>query len=156
VLAELSTDNAARLLPGRSLLLGGSQEEGGSRITVSAARDHSPGRAVIEIEGIDSIEAAEDLRGRTLYAPRSEIGPPPKGAYYAFQLLGMRAVTISGEVLGRIVEIRPTGGADLLVVHGSGREHLIPFVRSICPRIDPEEGLIEVDPPKGLLELDEI
>ncbi len=82
-------------------------------------------------------------------------GPGEKQLELDRRLIDRRFLLLEEE-LGRVEEIRQTGGADLLVVRGGGRERLIPFARSICPRVAPAEGVIEIDPPEGLLELDEV
>jgi 16S rRNA processing protein RimM len=123
---------------------------------VLAVQERGKGRAAVEIEGVGTIEQAEALRGQRLFRPAGAAPRLPEGRFYAFELIGMRVVTAKGEEIGLVEEIRQTGGADLLVVRGGGRERLIPFARSICPRVAPAEGVIEIDPPEGLLELDEV
>jgi 16S rRNA processing protein RimM len=153
VLAEVDVDDVAHLT-GCEMLIG--EEQAVSPVRVTRARLHGRGRAVLKLEGTDSIDQAERFRGATLFDRRSRVSPPPEGSYYAFQLLGLRVITTEGREVGRIAEIRPTGGADLLVVRGEGRERLVPFARSICTRVDLENGVIRIDPPEGLLELDEV
>lgn len=124
-----------------------------AEMTVVAARAHGDGRAVVEFEGVETIEKAETLRDAALLRAAGASGPAPEGRFYARELIGLRVVRASGEEIGRVAEIRETGGADLLVVRGAEREHLIPFARSICVDIEPAAGRIVVDPPDGLLEL---
>jgi ribosomal 30S subunit maturation factor RimM len=45
-----------------------------------------------------------------------------------------------------------TGGTEILVVKGSGKEYLIPFAETICTEVDIAKKVIRVDPPEGLLE----
>lgn len=120
---------------------------------VLSARQHGAGRAVVEIEGVETIEMAETLRDGTMLRERASSMPPPEGSFYAQDLLGLQVVTVGGESLGRVAEIRETGGTDLLVVPSGGREILIPFARAICTEIDLAGGRIVVDPPEGLLDL---
>jgi 16S rRNA processing protein RimM len=85
----------------------------------------------------------------------------PDGAYYIFELVGLRVGTLDGRDLGTVRDVLLTGGTPLLVVEpeADGRtpspreEILIPAARAICTRIDPAGGTITVAPPDGLLEL---
>ena len=82
----------------------------------------------------------------------------PEGAYYIFELVGMRVRTREGLDLGVVRRVMETGGAPLLIVERAeplqaSREILIPAARSICTRIDRIARVITVDPPEGLLEL---
>jgi len=112
---------------------------------------------VFKFAGVDSIAAARQLVGREIQIPAQESAELPAATYYVGDLLGCRVVELkSGAELGRVQELIPTGGTDLLAVrNSSGREILIPFAQEICRRIAPEEKLIEVVLPEGLAELNE-
>ena len=60
----------------------------------------------------------------------------------------------TGTELGRVRAVQDDGGAVHLVVETpEGKELLIPFAQEFCPRIAPEEKLIEVTLPPGLRNL---
>jgi 16S rRNA processing protein RimM len=112
-------------------------------------------RAVIRLEGIADARAAEVLIGSDILLQSKDLVDLPEGTYYIFHLVGLRVLLPGRRVLGTVVEIIPTGGTDLLLVHDEGdREILIPFAQSICRRVDLQEGVIEVEPPEGLLDAD--
>src|SRR5512142_1746398 len=46
------------------------------------------GRFVLKLEGVDSIDAAERLRGLELRIPEEELQALPEGSYYHHQLTG--------------------------------------------------------------------
>ncbi len=71
--------------------------------------------------------------------------------------MGCRVVEqASGEELGRVRELTPTGGTDLLAVETpEGKELLIPFAEEFCLRVAPDQKLIEVALPDGLRDLNE-
>jgi len=112
---------------------------------------------VFKFAGVDSIAAARQLAGHEIQIPATESPELPATTYYVSDLLGCRVVDLkSGAELGRVQELIPTGGTDLLAVRdSSGREILIPFAQEICRRIAPEEKLIEVALPDGLAELNQ-
>ncbi len=153
VVVELGVAEPAGLLRASRLRAGaaGSPER---EVTVLAARRYGAGRAVARLAGVESPEAAAALRGATLWVDREALPPAPEGTELAVDYIGARVVTTAGREVGRVREIRETGGADLLVVTDGGRERLIPFVDAICTRVDLQRGLIEIDPPEGLLDLE--
>ncbi len=60
----------------------------------------------------------------------------------------------SGAELGSVRAVQNDSGAVRLVVETpEGKELLIPFAQEFCPRIAPEEKLIEVTLPEGLRDL---
>jgi 16S rRNA processing protein RimM len=110
-------------------------------------------RPVIGIAGIDTIDAAEALRGLELRIPVERLTPLPAGAYYHHDLVGCAVETRSGEVVGTVREIDRAGGGARLVVAGARGEVLIPLAEEICTTIDPAAKRIVIDPPEGLLDL---
>lgn len=113
------------------------------------------GKLVVRLEGCDTIEEAAAWRGSEVILAAEAFDPPPAGSYYPHELIGCEVSSSDGRAIGRVEEVLRTGGAELLVIRSAGREHLVPFAREICRRVDPEARRIEIDPPEGLLDLDE-
>lgn len=111
-------------------------------------------RWVLKFEGVDSISAAEELRGWKVQIPEEELGPPPEGEYYLGDLVGCRIVDIAtGREIGTVEDVLEPGGSLLLEVSGAGGEILIPFVDEICREVSREKREIRVELPEGLEEL---
>ncbi len=144
---ELLVDPLAEpevLAPGRYVFLEG------RRLRVLSCR-WQRGRAVLRLEGIEDRTAAEAYRFRYLEVPQEELGPLGEGEYYYFQLVGLQAVTSSGERLGTVRQVMETGGGNqVLVVHGPRGEVLLPAVEDFV-RVDLEAGLVVVEDVPGLL-----
>jgi len=105
-----------------------------------------------KLAGIDSVEAAETLRGAEIGLPRGEAPPLPQGHYFVDQLLGLRVVTSGGREVGRVADVLATGANDVYVVRGDGGEVLIPAIRDVVLEINPDDGTIRIEPLPGLLE----
>lgn len=110
---------------------------------------------ILQFSGVDSITEAEGLRGRLVMIPRAErtrLGP---NQYYLWELVGCVVVRRSGEPLGTVVGVEPTGGVDLLRVSDSrsAEDVLIPLAEEICTGIDVAARRIVIEPPEGLLDL---
>jgi len=110
------------------------------------------GRIVLKFTGIDTVEDAEKLRGAEICIDEADAVELDEGEFFDWQLEGCAAVTIDGTELGKVKELLRTGGTELLVIKGDGREYLIPFAESICTEVDIDGKKITVDPPEGLLE----
>jgi 16S rRNA processing protein RimM len=117
------------------------------------------GGIILKFSGVDSISAAERLRGRHVLIPRQERVKLPEGSYYLWELAGCRVIRNAGaglEVVGTVTEVERTAGGDILHVAGerdAKRELLIPLAETICTRIDTRKKEIWIEPPEDLLEL---
>ena len=120
---------------------------------IENAWDHR-GRLVLKLEGVDSISAAEELRGSEVCIPYEELGPPPEGQHYYVDLVGcvVREADTDREI-GTVEAILEPGGPLVLEVRRGSREILIPFIREICVAVEPSEKSIRVRMPEGLEEL---
>lgn len=113
---------------------------------------------VLRFAGVDSIAEAERLRGRVVVIPRGERTRLGASRYYVSELRGCSVVHRSGEALGTVTGVEPTGGVDLLKVRPDGaaqgaEDLLIPLAEEICIEIDVAARRIVIEPPEGLLEL---
>jgi 16S rRNA processing protein RimM len=144
-------------------------------LTVATVRWHT-GRLLIGFDGIMDRDQAEGLRGvwLTLDSAQAESSDDPD-EFHDHELIGLAVVTVSGEPVGRVTDVRHFG-QDLLVIEPAGRAGaepaaagpagpvrpgqpaqpdglLVPFVAAIVPEVDVAAGRLVIDPPPGLLEL---
>ncbi len=107
---------------------------------------------------MDSISAAETLKGFEIQVPLSERVALTTGQYFFSDLMGC-AVWEQGAAaaLGVVRDVQHTGegkrGTPLLVVDTPSGEMLIPFAAEICTRIDLATRRIDVSLPEGLRDL---
>jgi 16S rRNA processing protein RimM len=153
VIVNPETDFAeTRFAVGQVMLVGPAGRASPRRIT--AARFHQ-GRPVVALEGVATMNEAEDLAGAELWMPASAIPPLPAGTFYRHDLVGCEVRDVSDAVVGRVTDVHGPIDRSHLVVEGPRGEVLIPLVDHICVRVDPAARLIVVDPPDGLLEANE-
>jgi 16S rRNA processing protein RimM len=121
-------------------------------LTVKESRWHS-GTLLLRFAGIEDRTAAEELRGTWLVVDSADLGPTgDPDEFYDHELVGLAAVTVGGEPVGVVTEVRHHG-QDLLVIESPGNpELLVPFVAAIVPEVDVAAGRLVIDPPPGLLE----
>ena len=99
---------------------------------------------LLDLEGVNSPEAVEPLRGLEVMIPRAEAEPLPPGRYYWQDVVGLWIQDEAGEILGQLVEILETGANDVYVVHGDTGELLLPAIRQVVLSLDPAAGVMTV------------
>jgi 16S rRNA processing protein RimM len=122
-------------------------------VEIAAAWAHK-GDWVLKFVGIDSIDAAERFRRAELWVSLPNRGTLPEGEFFQTDLVGCTVTdAATGRCLGAVAGWQQYGGPPLMEVSVDGREVLIPFVGSICRRIDLAARTITVEVPEGLLDL---
>ncbi|PIV00093.1 MAG: 16S rRNA processing protein RimM [Syntrophobacterales bacterium CG_4_8_14_3_um_filter_58_8] len=105
---------------------------------------------ILQLSGVDDRDAAERLRGSSVWISSEKIVKPPDGEYYWNQIIGLQVLTEEDEILGRIEAVFPTGSNDVYVCRGRGREILLPAIEEVVRKIDTERGVMVVRLLKGL------
>lgn len=118
---------------------------------VGRQKDH----IICHLGGVESREAAEELRESLLMVPRDEAVELPPGHYYVFDLVGLNVYTETGEHLGRLSEVLQPGANDVYVVAGEspGGDIMLPAIEDVILDVDIKKGRILVRLLPGLLEL---
>jgi 16S rRNA processing protein RimM len=125
-------------------------EQNPDRATVEKVRLHKE-QALLQLEGIATLEAAEALRSMLLLIPLEEALPLEEDEYYFYQLEGLDVYTDDGERLGVLQEVLETGANEVFIVAGARGELLLPNTLEVVQEIDLEAGRITVHILPGLL-----
>jgi 16S rRNA processing protein RimM len=96
-------------------------------------------------------DAAEALRGRDVEVAASDALRLPRGQFYWHQVIGLRVESSTGEALGTVADILETGANDVYIVRGPRGEILLPAIKEVIKRIDPQAGRMLVELVPGLL-----
>lgn len=87
--------------------------------------------------------AAEALRGTELSVPRSALPPLEEGEYYHADLLGLRAVSSEGDLLGRVVAVENFGASDVVEIERpNGKRFMVPMTEQAVPQWDAEKLVV--------------
>lgn len=78
---------------------------------------------------------------------------PPEPNYFVRDLDGCEVLTETGESLGLLKDVLPTGANDVFVVRKDEREYLVPALKDVVLKIDLESRRIVVRLPPGLREI---
>ena len=135
-----------------TVLLVSSPDGSENRYEIDWIKPHSRG-ALLTLKEITGRDQAESLIGSELYIEKAELPELEPGAYYWFDLVGVRVYTSDDRYIGRIASIIETGANDVYVVKDAEREILVPALESIVRSIDIESKIMRVELPEGLEEI---
>ncbi len=116
---------------------------GDRTLTLKSLRPDKIG-AVARFAEINDRNAAEALRGTLLTVPRDSLPPLADGEYYHADVIGLAAVTLTGDAIGTVTAIENFNAGDILeITRRDGRTAMVPF----RPPAVPEWGdHVVVDP----------
>jgi 16S rRNA processing protein RimM len=120
---------------------------GKQQYRVLSARPHKS-LVLMMLEGVDTVEAAQALRGTVIYIDRSGI-TLPEGRYFVQDLVGL-AVFNGTERVGTLYDVLNAPAHDVYVVRGEDGERMIPAVPEFVKEIDIDAGIIRVELIEGM------
>ena len=94
---------------------------------------------LLKIEGVDTMEAAQAMRGKTVEIYRCDA---PEGLIFAVELMGM-TVLCDGKEIGKITDVLDYPGNKVYVVKGE-KEYMIPAVKAFILDTDMENEIMQV------------
>lgn len=116
---------------------------------LTAGRVHK-GCLLAKLEGVDDMDAALALKGKTVSIRRADV-TLPEGAYFDEELVGLTARDAeTGEELGRVEEVLTYPAHKIYAVRGGKDEYLIPAVPVFIAGIDLAGGTMDVHMMEGL------
>lgn len=153
------TDEPERFADLETLYLGATAERA-RPVEVEGVRFQYPkGRTVVllALAGVDSVEAASDLRGEQLWADTDDLPPLEDGEAYIHDLIGLTVVLVDdeGAEVEEIGTVRDLyDGAQLLfaIDRPDKPEMLLPDVDEFVIRLDLDARRLYVRPPEGLID----
>lgn len=98
------------------------------KLTVQKMREDGKGGAVARFSEVTDRNGAEALRGTLLTVPRSSLPPLAEGEYYHADLIGLRCIATTGELLGTCIAIDNYGAGDVLEIERpDGKKFMVPM-----------------------------
>lgn len=108
-------------------------------------------KAVVKFAGIDSINAADTLRGLDLCIPLSARRKPKVGEVFFSDLIGCKIFDNKESLLGTVQDVYEEGPQVWLLLDTN--EALIPYVPDFFPVLDLPNKRLVATLPEGLLEV---
>ena len=100
---------------------------------------------LVKLSGIDTMEDAQAMRGKTIELYREDIDDE---VIFAAELIGME-VFCNGEMIGKIKEVLDYPGNSVYVIKGT-REYMIPAVKEFILSTDMEKNEMQVKLIEGM------
>lgn len=100
---------------------------------------------LVKLRGVDTMEEAQALRGKTVELYREDID---ESVVFAAELVGME-VFAGGEKLGQITDVLDYPGNKVYVVKGT-HEYMIPAVSAFVLSMDVENNVMQVNVIEGM------
>lgn len=120
------------------------------KFVVESVRGSSKG-PILALVGVDGREAAELLRGHTIWVERALLPPLEEGEYYLVDLVGC-SLCCEGTSLGRISAVRPDPSVDTMVVQLSdGTTGEVPIVDAWVGEVDLQARTVQLNSLDGLI-----
>ena len=122
---------------------------GARKFVLSALRVVKDDMCVVRVEGVADRDAAEKLTNIDLYVARENLPPPDEDEFYQADLIGLEAVTESGEAYGTIERVLDFGAGDILEIcpPDGGETRLVPFTKAAVPLVDIAARRVVIVPP---------
>ena len=110
---------------------------------------------LLKLKNLNSVEEAEKLKNKLIYANEEEMLPLPDGVFYIKDIIGLDVY--DGEKhIGKIADWIETGANNVYVIKRSkGKDVLIPAIDSVIMDIDIENKKMSVNMLEGLMEDDD-
>jgi len=120
-------------------------------LTVSASRPFKKG-LIVRFEELGDRDSADLWRGRYLLAPFSELPPLEEGQVYLHDLVGMRAVSASGDELGTVSTFYELPQGVVLDIETPRGTVMVPYRPEVIVRTDIEARTIMINEKLGLMD----
>lgn len=127
-------------------------DEGQKKLKVKGARVHK-NIVILKIEGINSIEEADVLRGKVLYIDRNDV-QLEEGRYFVQDLIGLKLIDAdNGTEYGEICEVSSTYANDIYhIKRNDDKIDLIPAIDDVIAETNIEEGYVKIHRMKGMFD----
>ena len=126
-------------------------KEDGTPMEINSWR-FQKGAVLLNFNSIDTMELAEKLKFTKLYAKKEDLPKLPKGEYYFFELIGLKAILPDGEELGEVTDVIENNASNLLEIKKTdGDKVLVPNIPVFVSEVDTDKGKIFITPIEGLI-----
>ena len=149
------TDFPERFETGKLLYFG--FEKASREYRVEGLRPMKGRILLLKLEGIDSRNDSDLLKGMDIFIRRSEAESVrdllDENSFFYYDLIGCR-VYLKGKEFGTVIDIMEAGAGDILIIQklNSGRV-MVPFVESMVDTARLNEKIIDINPVEGLFDI---
>jgi len=110
-------------------------------------------KVLIKLEGIDTIEQAEEFRKLKLFLPDELVPKLKDDEFFYHEIIGFMVSDVEKGEIGKIETIYNLPQNDLLVINHKEKEVLIPLKKELIKEFSRENKSILMQLPEGLLDV---
>ena len=127
-------------------------DENGCEAVKVKSRPHK-NIVLCKIDGIDTIEQAERMRGKIVYIDRNDIRLD-EGVNFVQDLIGLEVKAADNDtVYGKLTDVLRTGANDVYEVTGDdGKKYLVPVIDEVVIETNVDDGYVLLRPMKGIFD----
>ena len=103
------------------------------------------GFAIMQLEGINSIDMVEPLRNTPIYIEDVKEEELADDEYYIEDMIGCSVVDDKGVIIGQVIDVKSYGGASVISINVSNREVMFPHARGVIKSLDLASKTLIVD-----------
>ncbi len=124
--------------------------QGNKPMAVISCRPHG-NVCILKIDGINTIEQAQALKGKVLYMKRSDINLP-KGKWFISELIGCEVFDADNTEIkyGTIKDVESVVANDIWYIDTPDGEVIIPAIKDVVINCDVENNKVFIRPLRGL------
>lgn len=127
-------------------------KNGEKAVKVTACRPHG-NIVILKLDGIDTVEEAQKLRGKTLYMNRKD-AKLQKGDWFVQDLIGCTVYDADNneKIYGNLTEVAQTGANDIWYIENNGKEYIIPAIKDVVINVEVESESVFIRPLRGIFD----
>jgi 16S rRNA processing protein RimM len=124
-------------------------DDSGRSFEIAKLRPLKEDMVVAQFKGLDNRDSVAALTHHKLYLDRALLPEPDEDEFYHADLIGLRAETETGDMLGTVRAVENYGAGDILEIkpQNGGETLLFSFTRAVVPLVDVKGGRVVIVPP---------
>ncbi|WP_448517881.1 ribosome maturation factor RimM [Rhodoflexus sp.] len=110
-------------------------------------------KITIKLEGVDTIEKANELKSKTIYLPLSQLPKLEEGQFYYHEIIGYQVQDAIQGLIGHVKLIYTMPGQDLIAIDYEGTEVMVPINDEFIVKVDHQLKTLFTNLPEGLIDI---
>ena len=94
------------------------------------------GYVYITLENINTVEKAEQLRGKELFIDKENYGELGESTYFIEDLIDLPVFDENNQHIGEVLSVQNYGASDILEVKDKWATFLVPFIKEVFVDVD--------------------
>ncbi len=110
-------------------------------------------QVIAKLVGVDSVDEAEKLKNKTVYAYREALPELSEGSFYIADIIGFSVLIDDGKQIGVLKDVDVSGPTDIFVIKRENKKDAyIPHIKKFVKNIDTSKKEIIITPIDGLID----